>query len=89
MAYHGLSDGVDLDRCDITAEGQGEAQRVMVPDTNKQIKGMGNIALDNDKAFIIGDPAVDGSWKFEISGDDLTAFRRESSAWVVKGAFMH
>lgn len=35
----------------------------------------------------IGDPTIDGSWRFIIDGTELDAERRESSVWVTKGGF--
>lgn len=38
--------------------------------------------------FYIGDSATDGSWRFTISGSNLSVQRRESGSWVEKGSFM-
>jgi len=43
-----------------------------------------NVAIRSTDAFNLGDPAVDGSWRFVRSGDDLVIERLESSAWVTK-----
>ena len=34
--------------------------------------------------FCLGNPAVNGSWRFIIDGDDLDIDRREGGAWVTK-----
>lgn len=58
------------------------------------IQSMGNlqsagetINLNNGNYIYFGNPSSDGSWRFYVSGTDLTAERRESSAWVAKGGF--
>jgi len=36
----------------------------------------------------IGNPLIDGSWRFYDSGTDLVVERREAGAWVEKGRFL-
>ena len=34
-----------------------------------------------------GDSDTNGSWKLEVDGNDLKAYRRESATWIEKGGF--
>jgi len=86
MAYNGISDGEDLDRCHIAAEGQGEAGKVVVLDASKNVEGLGNVSLDVAKAFGIGDPDTDGSYRFIIDGIKFALQKRISGNWVEKWA---
>lgn len=58
------------------------------------IQSMGNfqtvgesLTLNSGNYLYLGNPGSDGSWRISISGTDLIAERRESSAWVNKGGF--
>jgi hypothetical protein len=42
------------------------------------------VAIGGTKAYFIGQPAEDGSWKVQQSGNDLVFYRRESGTWVSK-----
>lgn len=43
-----------------------------------------NFATASDKAFYLGDPNTNGSWRLVRSGDNLVAERRESGSYVTK-----
>jgi hypothetical protein len=45
------------------------------------------VATASDKAFYLGDPATDGTWRFVRSGNDLVVERRESGNYVLKTTF--
>ena len=95
MPYKGTASGEDLDRCNITEEGQVDASKVVTTDSNKDVFGFRNLGVDKDTgAFLLGtkDSAgnyEDGSWRISISSDDITFQRKESGSWVTKGSFMH
>lgn len=45
---------------------------------------MENACIQSDRAYYLGMPTVDGSWRFILSGDDLLIQQRESSSWNTK-----
>lgn len=42
------------------------------------------VRVESTLAFHLGDPTVDGTWRFTRSGNNLLAQRRETGAWVTK-----
>jgi hypothetical protein len=57
-----------------------------------QIGGPGtdgvDVGINSDRAYYIGDPTTDGSWRIVRSGNDLQFQRREGGTWVNKGAIL-
>lgn len=47
----------------------------------------GDLTLSSDGIIYLGDPNTDGTWRIRVSGTAFVVERRESSAWVEKGAF--
>lgn len=49
----------------------------------------GGTGLNNNNYFYLGgNSETDGTWRFAISGNDLSVQRRESGSWVEKSAFL-
>ena len=47
----------------------------------------GSVILSSTTYLYFGDSGTDGSWRVGRSGTSLVVERRESAAWVEKGAF--
>ena len=45
---------------------------------------VGDVEIGNDKAFYLGDPTTNGTWRWIRDGNDFKAQRRESGSWVTK-----
>lgn len=51
-----------------------------------QLQGGDVVCVDQE--IIFGSETIDGSWKFIISGEELSVRRREGGNWIEKGAFL-
>lgn len=61
----------------------------VVPTSNYKLGVNGDISItDPTKAFYLGEPATDGTWRFIQSGDDLLIQQREAGSYVTKDTIL-
>ena len=68
----------------VTATENEDGTQKITLSTPQDIDTEANLVVGS---LYIGDPNTDGSWWLTPSGSSLNVERRESSAWVKKGAF--
>lgn len=74
---------------DTTRAQESTAESLHIKDDRVALHYTAGMSEDdlNQNAKYFGDPNVNGSWKFEIVGTSLLAYRKEADVWVKKGGF--